>query len=97
MNPLVVAVLISLVVGCAYVAWEVGRKNVPPDRMESMSDRAKRVLGSYIESGFRGSARGFAPPLCSCHGIPQKWHRDSRRKSGGYYQCAARGRKRVAA
>ena len=33
-----------------------------------------------------------APPLCNCHqpGVPMRWHKDSRRKAGGYFDCAER-------
>lgn len=29
-------------------------------------------------------------PLCSCHGLPMWWHKDSHRKAGGFWRCAER-------
>ena len=26
-------------------------------------------------------------PDCDCHGAPQFWHKDPRRKAGGYWRC----------
>jgi len=26
-------------------------------------------------------------PLCQCHGKPMFWHKDSRQRSGGYWNC----------
>ena len=28
-----------------------------------------------------------APPVCPCHSYPMRWHRDPRRKAGGYWRC----------
>jgi hypothetical protein len=32
------------------------------------------------------------PPLCRCHepSQPMRWHKDARRKAGGYYECPQR-------
>lgn len=31
-------------------------------------------------------------PLCKCHGEPMFWHKDSRVKRGGFWECVVKGR-----
>lgn len=33
-----------------------------------------------------------SPPVCSCHGVAQRWHRDPRPRAGGYWECRVRKR-----
>lgn len=31
-------------------------------------------------------------PVCKCHGEPKLWHKDTRKRGGGHWQCAVKHR-----